>query len=49
MVPGGREIISVQAQIGEIIHGFTPIFMGFGPFLVSGSASSKELKNTIKS
>ena len=29
---GGREIISVQAQIGEIIQGFTPIFMVFGPF-----------------
>ena len=42
--------IRVQAQIGEIIQGF-PLFLGFlTHFLMdSGSTSSKELKNAIKS
>ena len=42
--------IRLRAQIGEIIQGFTVIFRGFDLFfMVSGSPSSKELNNAIKS
>ena len=47
-MPGGGGI-KVQAQIGEIIQEFSPIFRVFARLLmVSGSTSAKELKKSNK-